>query len=150
MRPLIHEIDSRHSPESLVEQLRREHGVVLLRSGFFDSGQARFSFIAARPFLTFRSFGSRCELHSRQNSHVQFGNPWHLLDSLMARYELLPILHEASDGFAFETESLLLAARNGFRVEFVPVRTIYRSERSKIKPMRDTFRYVRILAKYRI
>jgi len=89
MRPLIHEIDSRHSPESLVEQLRREHGVVLLRSGFFDSPQARFSFVAARPFLTFRSFGSRCELHSRQNSHVQFGNPWHLLDGLMARYELL-------------------------------------------------------------
>src|SRR5207244_7057625 len=82
MRPLIHEIDSRHSPESLVEQLRREHGVVLLRSGFFDSPQARFSFIAARPFLTFCSFGSRCELHSRQNSHVQFGNPWHLLDGL--------------------------------------------------------------------
>jgi glycosyltransferase involved in cell wall biosynthesis len=68
----------------------------------------------------------------------------------MARYELLPLLQEASDGFAFETESLLLAARNDFRIEFVPVRTIYRNERSKIKPMRDTFRYVRILAKYRI
>jgi glycosyltransferase involved in cell wall biosynthesis len=68
----------------------------------------------------------------------------------MARYELLPLLHEASDGFAFETESLLMAARNDFRIEFVPVRTIYRNERSKIKPMRDTFRYVRILAKYRI
>jgi glycosyltransferase involved in cell wall biosynthesis len=68
----------------------------------------------------------------------------------MARYELLPLLQEASDGFAFETESLLLAARNDFRIEFVPVRTIYRNERSKIKPLRDTFRYVRILAKYRI
>jgi glycosyltransferase involved in cell wall biosynthesis len=67
----------------------------------------------------------------------------------MARYELLPILHQSSDGFAFETENLLLAARNGFQVEFVPIRTIYRDERSKIKPMRDTFRYIRILAKYR-
>ncbi len=76
-----------------------------------------------------------------------------LLDSQcgyrMARYELLPLLREASDGFAFETESLLLTARNGFRIEFVPVRTIYRNERSKIKPMRDTFRYIRILTKYR-
>jgi glycosyltransferase involved in cell wall biosynthesis len=67
----------------------------------------------------------------------------------MARYELLPLLHESSDGFAFETENLLLAARNGFQIEFVPIRTIYRDERSKIKPMRDTLRYVRILAKYR-
>jgi glycosyltransferase involved in cell wall biosynthesis len=67
----------------------------------------------------------------------------------MARYELLPLLHQSDDGFAFETENLLLAARNGFRIEFVPIRTIYRGERSKIKPMRDTLRYIRILAKYR-
>jgi glycosyltransferase involved in cell wall biosynthesis len=67
----------------------------------------------------------------------------------MARYELIPLLQGSSDGFAFETESLLLTARNGFQIEFVPVRTIYRDERSKIKPMRDTFRYIQILAKYR-
>jgi hypothetical protein len=67
----------------------------------------------------------------------------------MARFELLPLLRESSDGFAFETECLLLAARNRFQIEFVPVRTIYRDERSKIKPMRDAFRYIRILAKYR-
>jgi glycosyltransferase involved in cell wall biosynthesis len=67
----------------------------------------------------------------------------------MARYELLPLLRESSDGFAFETESLILAARNGFQVEFLPIRTIYRNERSKIKPVRDTLRYIRILAKYR-
>jgi glycosyltransferase involved in cell wall biosynthesis len=67
----------------------------------------------------------------------------------IARYELLPLLGESSDGFAFETESLILAARNKFQIEFVPVQTIYRDERSKIKPMRDTLRYARILAKYR-
>src|SRR6266540_5341812 len=89
MRPLIHEIVSPHSPESLVDQLPGEPGVVLLRSALLDSAQARYSFVAARPFLTFRSFGSRCELHSREYNPVQFGNPWHLLDGLMARYELL-------------------------------------------------------------
>jgi len=31
----------------------------------------------------------------------------------------------------------------------VPIRTIYGDERSKVKPMRDTFRYIRLLAKYR-
>src|SRR6476646_1479509 len=86
MRPLIQEISTAHTPESLAEQLRGEPGLVLLRSALFDSPQARYSFLAARPFLTFRSFGSRCEL---ERSEMQFGNPWHLLDSLMSRYELL-------------------------------------------------------------
>lgn len=95
MRPLIHEIQTQHTPESLVEQLRGEPGIVLLRSGFFESPQARYSFVTAKPFLAFRSFGSRCELTSPLSSarhpasNVQFGNPWHLLDSLMSRYELL-------------------------------------------------------------
>jgi para-aminobenzoate synthetase component 1 len=89
MRPLIHEISSSQTPESLIEQLGGESGVVLLRSALFDSTQARYSFVAARPFLTFRSFGSRCELTSSRLSHFQFGNPWHVLDTLMSRYELL-------------------------------------------------------------
>jgi para-aminobenzoate synthetase component 1 len=93
MRPLIQEIATAHTPESLVENLRGENGVVLLRTSAFDSPAARYSFVAVGPFLTFRSFGSRCEISNRQlpasNSQVQFGNPWHLLDALMSRFELL-------------------------------------------------------------
>ncbi len=89
MHPLIHEIATAHTPESLVGRLRGEPGVVLLRNGLFELPEARYSFVAARPFLTFRSSGSRCELHWDCDSQVQFGNPWHLLDGLMARYELL-------------------------------------------------------------
>jgi para-aminobenzoate synthetase component I len=116
MRPLIHEIPTTHTPESLVEPLRDERGVVLLRSALFDSPKARYSFVAARPFLTFRSFGSRCEIKTPLDGstgrsaefipfppggrgakeaevhapvQTQFGNPWHLLDALMSRYELL-------------------------------------------------------------
>src|SRR6185503_4519545 len=33
--------------------------------------------------------GSRCELLSGDTRDVQFGNPWRMLDLLMARYELL-------------------------------------------------------------
>ena len=62
---------------------------MLLRSSLFESTQARYSLVAARPFLTFRCFGSRCELLSAGQTHTQFGNPWHVLDGLMARYELL-------------------------------------------------------------
>ena len=89
MRPLIQEIQTAHAPEGLVERLRGEPDLVLLRSALFDSLQARYSFVAARPFLTLRAFASRCELSTAGESRVQFGDPWHVLDALMARYELL-------------------------------------------------------------
>jgi para-aminobenzoate synthetase component 1 len=102
MRPLIQEIQTANTPESLVEALsgwsRRsgaktgEAGIVLLRTSAFDSPSARYSFVTARPFLTFRSIGSQCEIthHSSPvTRHIQFGNPWQILDSLLARCELL-------------------------------------------------------------
>jgi para-aminobenzoate synthetase component 1 len=89
MRPLLQEVHTAHSPESLVEALAGVPGVVVLRSQLFDSPQARYSFVAAQPFLTLRSFGSRCELTDERESRLQFGDPWHVLDGLMARYELL-------------------------------------------------------------
>jgi para-aminobenzoate synthetase component I len=91
MRPLIQEIPTAHTPESLIENLRGVPGVVLLRTARFDLPSARYSFVAANPFLTFRSFGSRCEVtpHAARRPPQQFGNPWHLLDALMSRFELL-------------------------------------------------------------
>jgi para-aminobenzoate synthetase component 1 len=94
MRPLIHEIQTAHTPESLAALLLAPHSnVVLLRTSAFDSPSARYSFVAANPFLTFRSFGSRCEISRPRtpdaSPQIQFGDPWHLLDSLMSRFELL-------------------------------------------------------------
>jgi para-aminobenzoate synthetase component 1 len=83
----IQSISTSHTPESLVEGLAGEHGIVLLRSSFFDSPQARYSFVAARPLLIFRSFGSRCQWSGSDRLH--FGNPWQILEESMARYELL-------------------------------------------------------------
>src|SRR5690349_18251024 len=93
MHPLIQEIKTAHSPESLAHHLQGEPGLVLLRSfPPLDQPHARYSFLAARPFLAFRSFGSRCEIRQRGSDipdRLQFGNPWHVLDAFMARYELL-------------------------------------------------------------
>ena len=96
MHPLIQEIATAHTPESLVGQLRLAAGgsrnVVLLRTSSFDSPAARYSFVAANPFLTFHSFGSRSEVvksETRPKSETHFGNPWQILDALMAQFELL-------------------------------------------------------------
>jgi glycosyltransferase involved in cell wall biosynthesis len=66
----------------------------------------------------------------------------------LVRRELLPVLNAQSDRFEFETESLILAARHGFRIKGVPIRTIYENQQSKIRPVRDTIRYVRLIRKY--
>ena len=95
MHPLIQEIPAAQTPESLAAQLlcTPHSNVVLLRSSSCDLPSARYSFVTANPFLTFRSFGSHCEISSPRTPdakpRIQFGNPWHLLDSLMARFELL-------------------------------------------------------------
>ena len=66
----------------------------------------------------------------------------------LVRRELLPVLMGADDRFGFETESIILAARYRFRIGFVPIRTIYASQHSKIRPLLDTLRYVQLIRKY--
>ncbi len=92
--PLVAEIPTAHTPESLLEQLRGGRGrtpsdVVLLRSNSFDAPRDRYSFVAANPFLSFCSFGSQCELRRDNLIRVHFGNPWQILDALMSQFELL-------------------------------------------------------------
>jgi glycosyltransferase involved in cell wall biosynthesis len=51
----------------------------------------------------------------------------------------------SSRHFEIESEILLAFLGAGFRVEFVPIRTVYLGERSKINPVQDTFRWFRWL-----
>jgi glycosyltransferase involved in cell wall biosynthesis len=68
----------------------------------------------------------------------------------LARKELLPVLLMApSNRFEFESESIIMAARRGFRLSFVPIQTIYTHQHSKIQPLQDTVRYLRLIRKYR-
>ena len=52
---------------------------------------------------------------------------------------------ECSD-FEIETELLVKASRKGFKVASVDIQTIYRNEVSKIRPVRDTLRFIRYVA----
>lgn len=55
-------------------------------------------------------------------------------------------LHTAR--FEIESEMLLQAARLGFRIGSVPIRSVYEGEKSQIRPLRDTFRFFRFLFSY--
>ena len=45
--------------------------------------------------------------------------------------------------FEIESEVLLAFIAAGYKVEFVPIRVIYKKEQSKIHPVRDTVRWFR-------
>lgn len=53
-----------------------------------------------------------------------------------------------TSGFETEIELLLKAARQGFRIGSVPVRTIYVDVPSHIKRARDTYAFIRIVARH--
>jgi len=52
-------------------------------------------------------------------------------------------LRLVTDGFEIESEMLLAAVHAGWKVEFAPIRTVYRGERSKIRPVTDGWRWWR-------
>jgi glycosyltransferase involved in cell wall biosynthesis len=55
-------------------------------------------------------------------------------------WKQLPV---AASHFEIESDVLLAFARAGCAIEFAPIEVIYRSEQSKIHPVRDTVRWVR-------
>jgi glycosyltransferase involved in cell wall biosynthesis len=65
---------------------------------------------------------------------------------LIKRNVLESIKFEFSN-FEIESEIILKAARKGFKIESVPVKTVYRDETSKIKPIFDTIRFLSFLIK---
>ncbi len=91
MRPIIQTVETELSPEILARRIDQTDSPVLLRSGGEPSAQSRFSFLAAFPLRTLTAYGAQCEWTNADGSiaAVQFGNPWHLLRSEIARFEMI-------------------------------------------------------------
>ena len=62
---------------------------------------------------------------------------------------LIPELLGGSERFDYETEMLIIASRKGFRIESVPISTVYSDEVSSIHPVRDTIRFFQLMYRYR-
>ena len=67
----------------------------------------------------------------------------------MIRTDLASALYCDSNNYDYETEMLVIASRLGCQVSAVPVSTIYGDETSKIHPVRDTIRFLQLMARYR-
>lgn len=67
----------------------------------------------------------------------------------MIHRHLIPELLGGSERFDYETEMLIITSRKGFRIESVPVSTVYSDEVSSIHPIRDTIRFFKLMGRYR-
>jgi glycosyltransferase involved in cell wall biosynthesis len=66
----------------------------------------------------------------------------------MVHRTLAPHLLDGASRFEYETEMLIIASRQGFRIASVPISTIYSDEVSSIHPVRDTLRFLKLMRRY--
>ena len=66
----------------------------------------------------------------------------------MLRRQFIPDLLDGASRFDYETEMLIIASRKGFRIDAVPISTVYSDEVSSIHPVRDTIRFFKLMRRY--
>jgi len=63
--------------------------------------------------------------------------------------QLIPeLLGGSGDRFDYETEMIIIASRKGYRIESVPITTVYSDEISKISPLRDALRFFKLMRRF--
>ena len=67
----------------------------------------------------------------------------------MVDRQLVPELLSGGNRFEYETEVLIIASRRGYKVESVPITTVYSDQVSKIHPIRDALRFLKLMWRYR-
>ncbi len=63
--------------------------------------------------------------------------------------QLIPELLGGGHRFDYETEVLIIASRKGYRIESVPITTVYTDQVSKIHPLRDAFRFFKLMWRHK-
>ncbi len=66
----------------------------------------------------------------------------------MLHASVIPDLLGGTERFEYETEMLIKVSRRGFRIDAVPVSTVYSDEVSSIHPVRDTLRFLKLMRRY--
>ena len=55
------------------------------------------------------------------------------------------VLDSREQGFEFEVEMIVECVQRSYKLEWVPIRTIYAGEKSHINPLNHTFNWFRIV-----
>lgn len=125
--------DGQHSVEDLdrfLEIVAQDPQVVIVGSRMDDPrGMPLIRYLTNRLMSAFISWICRQSIPDTQCGFRYIGR------------EVLSGICLTSRDFEIETEVLIKASKNGYRILAVPVQTIYRNEKSKIRPFRDTARF---------
>jgi len=66
----------------------------------------------------------------------------------MIHRDVVPHLFCETNAYEYESEMLFIAAQKGFKISSVPISTVYAGEKSKIHPVRDTLRFLKLMRRY--
>jgi glycosyltransferase involved in cell wall biosynthesis len=66
----------------------------------------------------------------------------------LIRTRRLPELHLTTDRYDTESEMLIQAGRKGLVIRSTPIPSVYGSEESRIRPMADTGRFIRLFFRF--
>ena len=67
----------------------------------------------------------------------------------MLHREIIPDMLGGGHRFDYETEALIIASRKGYRIDSVPISTVYTDQISKIHAVRDSVRFFKLMRRYR-
>ena len=67
----------------------------------------------------------------------------------MLNRQSIPDMLGGGHRFDYDTEALIIASRTGYRIESVPITTVYTDQVSKIHPVRDALRFFKLMRRYR-
>jgi len=134
--------DGQHLPEEIDRFLSAAASVT--RPTFFIGN--RMNDVARMPFI--RRVVNRCM--SSQISRICGQRiPDTQCGFRMVHRQMVPELLGGGHRFDYETEVLIIASRKGYRIESVPITTVYSDEVSKIHPLRDALRFLKLMWRYR-
>lgn len=129
--------DGQHDPEQLtdfVQEIQKSHAALIIGNRFVDT--------KGMPFVRWLVNSTMSWLISKICRQA--------IPDTQCGYRAMAVINPAilkaqSDHYDYETEVLILTAREKGVITSVPVKTIYRGETSKIRPVRDTIRFFKLL-----
>jgi glycosyltransferase involved in cell wall biosynthesis len=134
--------DGQHLPEEIDRFLAAASSAT--RPSFFIGN--RMNDVARMPFI--RRVVNR--YMSSQISRVCGQNvPDTQCGFRMLHRQLIPHMLGGGHRFEYDTEALIIASRAGYRIESVPITTVYTDQISKIHPVGDALRFFKLMRHYR-
>ena len=127
--------DGQHAPADIAQFLDRaaKGDVALVIGNRMDNAQAM-------PWL--RRFVNRW-MSRRLSRTARLDLPDSQCGFRLLRLDAWQKISLQTTHFEIESEIILAFARAGFKIDFVPVQVIYKGERSKIHPFKDSVRWFR-------